>query len=120
MRKWFAVSVFVLAITGAAVSEPIKVANTSTYMPTNYVQPVYPEEALKSGINGAVVVELTVDAEGNVVADQTKVSLSEPQGVFDEAAKTAAAKFKFVPKTVDGKPAIVTGVKYRFEFHSDK
>jgi len=58
--------------------------------------PVYPREALREGIEaGRVVARVTVDAQGNVT--DVDIVRSEPARVFDRAAKTALAGWKFRP-----------------------
>ena len=61
----------------------------------------YPPEAEKAGLQGDVVLKLTVDKEGNV----SEAVVLEPAGHgFDEAAQAAALKFKYKPATRDGVP----------------
>jgi TonB family protein len=72
----------------------------------------YPPEAEKLGLEGTVVLKLTVDKAGNV----TESEVLEPAGHgFDEAARVAALKFKFTPATRDGVP-IVAKIKYGYVF----
>ncbi|HWZ88465.1 MAG TPA: TonB family protein, partial [Polyangiaceae bacterium] len=72
----------------------------------------YPPEAVKAGLEGTLVLKLTVDREGNV----TKAEIPEPIGSgFDEAAQAAALKFKYKPATRDG-VAIVAITLYRYAF----
>jgi TonB family protein len=72
----------------------------------------YPAEAEKAGLQGNVVLKLTVDKEGNVTA----ADVVEPAGHgFDEAAQAAALKFKFKPATRDGVPFAVK-IKYSYAF----
>jgi len=79
---------------------------------THFEHAEYPAEAEKAGLQADVVLKLTVDREGNV----TKADVSEPVGNgFDEAAKTAALKFKFTPATRDGVPIPVV-IPYRYSF----
>lgn len=69
----------------------------------------YPPEAQKAGLQGDVVLKLTIDATGAV----THAEVAEPGGHgFDEAAQTAALKFKFEPATRDGKP-IPAKIRFR-------
>jgi TonB family protein len=78
----------------------------------HFEQAPYPPEAEKAGVQGNVVLALTIDAEGNVTAAEVK----EPAGHgFDEAAQAAAMKFKFKPATRDGKP-IPAKILYRYSF----
>ena len=72
----------------------------------------YPAEAEKAGVQGNVVLKLTIDKEGNVTA----ADVLEPAGNgFDEAAQAAALKFKFKPATKDGVPFSVK-IKYSYAF----
>ncbi len=72
----------------------------------------YPEEAQKEGIEGSVILELTIDKTGRVTAAKAV----EPVGHgFDEAAEAAALKFVFEPATRDGQP-IVSKIHYQYAF----
>jgi protein TonB len=66
------------------------------------VKPVYPEEALRAGLEGLVVLEGIVDERGRVGHD-IKVVRSLGHG-FDEAAVAAVRQWRFRPATRDGKP----------------
>jgi protein TonB len=63
-------------------------------------KPKYPERAMERHIEGKVTVELTVDADGEVT--NARVTKSEPDGVFDDAALNSAESCKFKPKIVNG------------------
>jgi protein TonB len=86
------------------------------YLPLVRVQPQYPRRAQERGIEGYVIVELTVNEDGTVPPDSILILEAEPKGYFERAATKAASKFKYKPKVVNGKPQKVTGVKYRFSF----
>jgi vitamin B12 transporter len=58
------------------------------------IAPEYPAEARLARIEGAVVLRLSVDREGNV----TEADVTEPAGHgFDEAARTAALRARYRP-----------------------
>jgi TonB family protein len=57
------------------------------------VSPMYPEIAKRMRISGMVKLELTVDAEGKVVA----VKILEGNTMLGGAAEDAVKKWKFVP-----------------------
>lgn len=86
------------------------------YLPLVRVQPQYPRRAQERGIEGYVIVELTVNEDGTVPPDSVIIIEAEPKGYFERAATKAATKFKYKPKVVNGKPQKVVGVKYRFSF----
>lgn len=65
------------------------------------VDPVYPEEARKAGIEGEVVVEATTDKEGNVV--KIKVLKGE-QDILNKAAIDSIKQWKYEPFILEGKP----------------
>src|SRR5690606_13556723 len=79
------------------------------YLPIVKVAPIYPQRALARGIEGWVLVEFTVTTSGTV--RDVRVVEAEPQGLFDRAAMDAAAKFKYKPRVIDGKPVEVEGVQ---------
>ncbi len=87
------------------------------YLPLVRVQPQFPRRAAERGIEGYVVVELTVAADGTVPTDSIVIIEADPKGYFERAARKAAAKFKYKPKVVNGVGQEVTGVKYRFSFN---
>ena len=89
------------------------------YMPLVRIQPQYPRRALEKGIEGYVIIELTVAADGSVEHDSVRVREAKPAGIFDRSAIAAARKFKYKPKTVNGKGVAVDNVSYLFTFEMD-
>ncbi len=72
----------------------------------------YPPLAQESGLEGDVVLKLTVAADGTV-ADAEVVQ--EAGHGFDEAARQAALKFRFDPAMRDGQPTSAR-ILYRYSF----
>ena len=68
---------------------------------THRVEPEYPEEARLQGIQGAVVLEVHIRADGSV--EQLKVVSGEP--VLADAAMTAVRQWRFKPRLVNGERA---------------
>ena len=78
-----------------------------------FVSADYPKEAAEKGIEGEVILRLTIDTEGRVEAAEVAVPAGNG---FDEAARSAALKFKWKPALKDGKPIkVVIEYKYTFE-----
>jgi protein TonB len=84
------------------------------YLPIVKVAPVYPRRAQTRGIEGYVLLEFTVTRTGAVA--NPVVLESSPPGIFDRAALSAALKFKYKPKVVNGEAIDVAGVRNRITF----
>ena len=76
--------------------------------------PNYPAEARAAHIEGWVLVEYTVSAEGRVV--DPHVVKAEPPNVFDQAALDAVRQWRYTPRYVNGVPAEATGVRSKVTF----
>jgi vitamin B12 transporter len=71
----------------------------------------YPEQARAERREAAVLLRVTVSADGNVA----QVEVVEPAGYgFDEAARDAALRFRFEPARRDGQP-IAARILFRVE-----
>ena len=80
------------------------------------VQPNYPPGAAQRGIEGYVVVQFDVLANGTV----GNISVLESSNsIFDRSAVQAAKKFRFKARVVDGEPLPTSGVQYKFRFEMD-
>ena len=84
------------------------------YLPIVKVAPVYPRRAQTRGIEGYVIVEFVVTRTGAVI--NPVIIESKPPGIFDRAALSAAVKFKYKPKVVNGEAIDVAGVRNRITF----
>ena len=85
--------------------------------PLEEVRIPYPPEARRLLVEGTVVVRLTIDGEGRVVAANV---VSGPGHGLNEAAVTALKAFRFRPATRGGKPtATQITYKYTFSLHQD-
>jgi len=91
----------------------------SEYLPVVKVAPVYPRRALQRGIEGWVLLEFTVTKQGGT-KDIVVVSSDPASSIFHRAAVRAAAKFKYKPRTEDGKPIEVPGVRNKIIFQLEK
>jgi protein TonB len=75
------------------------------------IDPVYPEEAKKKGIEGVVIVEATTDIYGRVVETQVLRSIPE----LNAAALAAVSQWVYEPYIKDGEPrGIIFTVTVRF------
>ena len=77
------------------------------------VDPVYPEEARKGGVEGAVILEARTDEEGNVAAVQV---LKGNDPYLNKAAVDAVKQWKYEPMYIKGKPnGVVFTTTVRFK-----
>jgi bla regulator protein BlaR1 len=76
---------------------PASAAATIPLSPLHIVQPIYPPQAMATGVEGKVQLEFSVNAEG-LVSDIHTVTASPPN-VFDAAAQTALRGWRFEPGT---------------------
>lgn len=86
----------------------------SDLIPLQRIPPTYPAEARRGGINGWVQIDVTVNTDGSV--RKARVVDAKPKGLFEAAAVTAVQKWRFKPKTVDGKAVEFHGIQ-RIEFN---
>jgi protein TonB len=87
---------------GGDIREPRKVVD---------VAPVYPELAMKAGVQGVVIIEATIDARGRVVGATVLKGLP----MLDEAALEAVRKWVYTPTLLDGVPTpVIMTVTVRF------
>jgi periplasmic protein TonB len=80
---------------GGGVSQPV---------PVYTVDPEFSEEARRAKYQGEVMVQVIVDAQGNV----QNPHIVRPLGMgLDEKALEAVVKYKFKPALKNGKPVAV-------------
>lgn len=80
------------------------------------IQPVYPGEAIRRGLEGFVTLEIDLAADGSVIA--ARVVDSEPGRVFDAAALKAAYRSRFAPAASRGESGarrVVQTVYFKLE-----
>ena len=75
-----------------------------------FVEAEYPEEAAAAELEGTVLLEITVSAEGGVTDVRVVDGVG---GGLDEAAMDAARRFRFEPAMVNGQP---TAARFRYPY----
>ena len=83
-----------VAVTGN-ITPPVKI---------HYPQPQYTEDARRARIQGVVILEATIDREGDVV--DIRILKGLPMGLDKSAVKTAL-EWRFKPATENGRPVAV-------------
>ena len=85
---------------------------------TKKVAPAYPADAKEKHITGKVVLDVTVNEQGKVIATKTKES-AHPS--LEKAAVDAVKQWEFDPLKMDGKPtAFITTITLNFALDKDK
>jgi periplasmic protein TonB len=95
--------------------EPVPVvSNLQEAKLISKVQPIYPPLALRARVSGVVVLQVSVDEEGNVY--DIKILKGHP--LLDEAAVSAVRQWKYSPTILNGEPVpVVAAVTVVFNFH---
>ena len=78
-----------------AASRPTAAARAPALRAISTPAPRYPNEALRSGTSGEVLVEITVGTDGSVTS--ARVLRAEPARVFDREALNAVRRWKYEP-----------------------
>jgi periplasmic protein TonB len=79
-------------------------------------EPVYPDDAVRRGEQGAVVLLIRVSPEG--LAEGVDIARSSGFNLLDRAARDAVATWHFMPAVRDGQP-IASSMSIRVVFQLD-
>ncbi len=107
-----------ISLVGAQDNGLRKFASDGDLMPIVKVGAVYPAQARDQGIEGYVVVEFRVDADG--ATRDAQVVEAQPPGVFEAAALRAVGRYKYKPRVEAGVPVAVSGIRNRLTFALDR
>lgn len=92
---------------GGMVQEPKKIV---------HVEPAYPPMAKSARVQGTVIIEATIDDQGNV----RDARLLRSQPLFDDAAVDAVRQWKYTPTLLNGQPVeVVMTVAVNFALKGD-
>ena len=102
----------------APVAPPVRIAASIDPAKDCRDKPAYPSLSRRVGEEGVVVLEFTIEANGDVLEAKIKQSSGHPR--LDEAAKRGLTTLcKFHPGTVDGKPERATAtIAYRWQLNA--
>ena len=116
MRTAVAAAVVALCVGPAAAQELQKPGTIVPPSVVKEVKPIYPADALTSGISGTVVLECLVKADGTV-GDARVIQPLDP--LLDEQALKAVREWRFKPGTRDGKPVdVAVTIEISFTYQS--
>lgn len=77
------------------------------------VSPNYPTRALALGIEGHVIVQFDVDANGQVFNVEV---VESSDSIFEKESIRAAERFRYKPRVVDGVALVTRGLQNLFTF----
>ena len=82
--------------------------------------PIYPRKAFRKNVKAIVTLSLNINEKGRVkMIDVLSVEAERYEKDFVKAAKRAARRTSYYPKTIDGKPHAAVGVVKRYKFDPD-
>ncbi|WP_461480603.1 energy transducer TonB [Porticoccus sp.] len=110
-----AVSMSLPSVAGLEIGMGGAFSRDSDYIPVYVPQPDYPPRALRQGLDGYAVVEVTITTTGSV-RDIKLLEEYPTNRDFGKYALRAAEKLKYKPRVVDGVAEEVPGVLYKFSF----
>jgi TonB family protein len=98
---------------------PVGEAGLRKQKATKKVQPLYPNESLKNGISGKVIVDILVDEYGKV--PEAKVNQA-PDDLTGQAVVDAAKQWEFkAPPKIQGRQICYSStLSFRFEIRNGK
>jgi TonB family protein len=99
------------AATSSVRPDSIELGALSSSQAVRLIKPVYSAVAMRTGIEGKVIVKVSLDEDGNV---KTAVATSGPS-FLRQAAEDAARRSKFKPAVLNNLPIKATGlITYNF------
>lgn len=104
-----------LGMPGGAGDDPFPADLAATPpRPTKKVLPIYPAEARRKGIEGVVMLEMTIDQKGEIVGP---IEVRQSLPLLDQAAIDALKQWRFAPALDrDGHPVrVILDVPMQFE-----
>jgi TonB family protein len=101
---------------GSALAQDNAQSNTDV-IPLVRIAPDYPTEAAQQGLEGHVVLEFTITAQGTT-KDISVVESSAP--IFEEPAITAVSRWRYAPRVVNGAGVEMPGIHTVIRFALDR
>jgi TonB family protein len=107
-----------VAIAGSAAAQRNRRAPATPDQAADAASDAAKEAASTGRLEGAVLLEFTIAADGTT--KDIVVIESSPPGVFDEAAVSALARWRYKPKIENGQPVERRGIKTRIVFQLEE
>ena len=94
--------------------EGINTEGAIDYVPIMKSQPVYPQDALRLGLEGYCVVEFDVTEKGATA--NNRVVECNPSDIFAPHSIAATRQFFYIPALMNWAPIITTGIRNKITF----
>jgi periplasmic protein TonB len=101
-------------VTGGEIAIEPNFQSGGMATPIVRMEPRYPAEAARNGVEGWVKMQFSIDALGQV--QNIEVLDAQPRRVFDSEARRALAKWKYKPQIVAGKAQAQDGMMVVLDF----
>jgi TonB family protein len=102
---------------GVLRGTPAEAQDDRDVIPLVRIAPDYPPEAVQQGLEGHVILEFTITAEG-MTKDIVVAESSAP--IFDQAAIDAVSKWRYSPRMIDGAGVDRPGTRTVIRFALDR
>ncbi|MDX3772854.1 energy transducer TonB [Chromatiaceae bacterium AAb-1] len=106
-----------LGASNTGLGDPSGMLRDGDATPIVRIEPRYPVQAARDGLQGWVRLRFSIMEDGSV--DEVEVIEAEPRRVFDREAIRALRRWKYSPKIVDGKPIKQAGQQVQLDFTLD-
>lgn len=106
-----------LGSSSGGLGDPSSMMRDGDATPIVRIEPRYPVQAARDGLQGWVKLRFSIMEDGSV--DDVEVIEAEPRRVFDREAIRALRRWKYSPKVVDGKTMKQTGQQVQLDFTLD-
>lgn len=107
---------FVLKDSPSESAEPLRLkADATGPKLIHKIDPVYPTAAKKAGVEGSVILQVTINAQGEV----SEVKLERGHDLLKDAAMEAVRQWRYRPTLLNGNPiAVVVAVTIEFKLEN--
>ncbi len=132
-KHWFVLLVSLVLVAGGTLgpgwiaagekeSAPAAFDKAPEPIPSSMTQPVYPEAEKKAGVEGMVILGVTITAKGEVAAMKAAEEVKD-HPAFTKTAMAAIGQWRFKPAEKNGQPVaceVKIPVKFRLEEKATK
>lgn len=105
-----------IAVAAPSLQTPTGADKSAT--PLVRIEPKYPPNAAREGVNGWVQLRFNIAADGRVT--DVRVLAAEPKRVFEQEAIRALKNWKYQPKLENGRAVAQSDLQVQLDFRLDQ